>query len=123
MTSTSSCSSRRHPFKREGRRLNLACAGGMNHLRVADDEPITKADDSVRVRSDLIRVCDQDDGNVLSAVEVLEDAHDFGAGAGVEGAGGLVSKQNFRFVDQRTRDGHPLLLSTRELRGEILLPA
>src|ERR1700687_2302361 len=116
MTSTSSCSSRRYPRKRAGRRVNLACAGGMDHLRVADDEPITKADDSVRVRSDLVRVCDQDDGNALSAVEALEDAHDFGAGAGIEGAGGLVSKQDFWFVDQRTGDGHSLLLSTRELR-------
>src|ERR1700680_4862025 len=94
----------------------------MVYRRVADDEPITKADDSVRVRGDLIRVCDQDDGDVPSAVEVLEDAHDFGAGAGIEGAGRLVSKQDFWFVDQRTRDGHPLLLSTRELCGEILLP-
>src|SRR5580704_19101195 len=99
MTSTSSCSSWRHPRKREGRRVHLASAGGMADRPVADDEPVTKANDPVRVRGDLIRVCDQDDGNALSAVEVLEDAHDFGAGMRVQGASGLVSQQDLWFVD------------------------
>src|ERR1039458_202655 len=96
---------------------------GVDDRRVADDKPIPEADDAIRVRSDLVRVCNQDDGDALNAVEPLEDAHDFGAGARVQGAGGLVSKQDFRVVDQRARDGHPLLLATRELRGGGARPA
>src|ERR1700687_781766 len=96
-----STSSLRAPRTCEDRELSHARARWMAHRRVADDEPITKADDPVRVRGDLIRVRDEDDGNALSAVELLEDAHDFGAGAGVQSARGLVSEQDRGVVDHR----------------------
>jgi hypothetical protein len=41
--------------------------------------PVAKTDDSIRVRGDLIRVRNQDDGDALGAVQSLKNAKDFGA--------------------------------------------
>ena len=86
---------------------------GFDHLRVADDQAIAKADDSVRIRGDLIRVGHHHNRDSLSAVQPLEDAHDFGAVMRVQRPGGLVRKKNLGLVDQRARNGHSLLLATR----------
>src|SRR5258707_1297604 len=114
-----SASSSRHPRWSEDRELTFTGAPAAAHWRVADDKPVTKSDDAVRVRRDLIRVGDQDDGYALSAVQLLEDAHDFGASARVQSAGGLVSQQDFRFIDQRPCNRYPLLLAARKLRGKV----
>ena len=54
------------------------------HLLVADDQAIAKADDPTRVSGDFIRVRNHDNRDSLSAVQLLEDVHDFGAVVGVQ---------------------------------------
>src|SRR5256885_4350894 len=53
---------------------------------------------------------------VVQFVENLEDDRFVGL---VEISGGFVGKNNLRLIDQRTRDGHALLLAAGELRGEM----
>ena len=45
------------------------------------------------------------------AAQLAEEREDGLAGGGVEVAGGFVRKDDFRAVDQRARDGGPLLLA------------
>ena len=60
---------------------------------------------------------DDDDGNA-PAIEFLEDAQQFEAGAAVEITGGLIGQEQFRFPHQGTGDGRSLLLSSRQLIGK-----
>ena len=56
-------------------------------------------------------------------VEGIEQVHNVVAGGGVEIAGRLVGQNHMRVVDQSSRDRHPLLLSSRKLRGPVAEPA
>src|ERR1700675_1036496 len=58
---------------------------------------------------------DQDNGDSLLAVQVLEDGHDLDAGARIQRAGGLVGENDLRVVDEASRDRHALLLAAGEL--------
>ena len=59
-------------------------------------------------------------GDAFFPVELLEHGQHFLAGMGVKVAGRLVGKQQRRPVDQRPRDGHPLLLPARQLRWLVM---
>src|SRR6202521_3722018 len=59
-----------------------------------------------------------DDGASL-LVEFAEQAQDDFFVRGVEGAGGLVGKYDFRIVDEGAGDAHALLLASGELRGQV----
>ena len=50
-----------------------------------------------------------------AAVQVVEGAHDLGAGVAVEVAGGLVGQHQRRLADDGPGDGHPLALAARQL--------
>ena len=52
---------------------------------------------------------------VAVLVQALEEAHDFVAGGGVEGAGGLVGQQDRRVVHEGAGDGDALALTAGEL--------
>ena len=65
-------------------------------------------------------VGDEDDGDALGAVELLEHLEDFLAGAGIEVAGRLVGEEHPRPVDQRSGDGHALLLAAGKLRRLVV---
>ena len=52
-------------------------------------------------------------------VELLEEAQHLPAGAGVQGAGGLVGQDHRGVARQRPGDGHPLLLAAGELAGQV----
>ena len=56
----------------------------------------------------------QQDGALLAA-QVLHQLVDFQARLRVEAGGGLVEEQHLRIVEQRQRQGQPLLLSAGEL--------
>lgn len=56
----------------------------------------------------------QNDGDALAVVQLLEDAHDFSVIVRVQGAGGFVGKKNLKGVDQRPRNSYSLLLATRK---------
>ena len=62
--------------------------------------------------------CDQDRG--AEAGDVLEQRRDLPGGLLVQVAGRLVGDQQRRLADHRPRDGHPLLLPSRELVGIVL---
>ncbi len=65
-------------------------------------------------------VRDQDDGQALPLVEVLEDRPDLLAPGRIEVSRRLVGEQDFGPVDQGPGDGHPLHLAVRELAGEAV---
>lgn len=62
---------------------------------------------------------DEDEGLVLLLVQPDEEVHDLPRSLRVEGARGLVSPHDGRLVDQRTGDGHPLLLAAAHLHGKL----
>ena len=51
-----------------------------------------------------------------------QQAHDDGLIHLVQVAGGLIREDQLRLVDQRSRNAHPLLLSTRELGWQMVKP-
>ncbi len=76
--------------------------------------------DPPAVFSDVRLVGHQDDRDALLHVQSLEDAHDLGAGLGIQVAGRLVGQDDARLVDQRPRDGDALLLPAGQLVGPMV---
>src|SRR6476619_1191854 len=66
-------------------------------------------------------MCDDDDGAVL-CMEGIEELEDLGGRLRVQGTGRLVREQQRRSRDERSCDGHALLLSAREL-GRLVVHA
>ena len=58
---------------------------------------------------------DHDDELVLR--NLFQDLHDLHRGIGIQSAGGLVSKEDIRIIDQGAGDGNTLHLSAGELVG------
>ena len=75
-------------------------------------------EDAVGHAHHLAAVGDHDDGLAQLADEPVEEIQDDRRRVGVEGAGGLVGEDQRRVVDQRSRDGDPLLLASGEPVGE-----
>ena len=57
---------------------------------------------------------------VALPVQVLEHPQHLPAGVGIQGAGGLVGKDDGGAAGQSPGDGHPLLLSAGELVGPVV---
>ena len=70
--------------------------------------------------SDVELVGHHDNGDA-GVVELLENAHDFDGRFGVEVAGGLVGQEQLRAVNQGAGNGDALLLSARELVGQVVV--
>ena len=62
------------------------------------------------------------DGHSLVLVQLLEQLHHLDGGLGVEGTRRLVGQDNLGLGNQRSGNGHTLLLSTGELVGIVLSP-
>ena len=62
-------------------------------------------------------VGDEDDGDALVLVELLEHFKDLLAGVGIEVPRRLVGEEHLGAVDERPRDGDALLLAAGELGG------
>ena len=60
-----------------------------------------------------------EDHRVALAVDVLQHSQYLPAGAGVQGAGGLVGQNDRRTAHQGPGDGYPLLLAAGELHGLV----
>jgi len=88
---------------------------------VADYLPVAHDDHALAIGGNVQFVRDHDDGDA-GFVQLLEQAHEFNAGAGVEVAGRFVGEQHFRPADERAGDGDPLLLSARKLAGKVVAP-
>ena len=82
--------------------------------RVHHDDPLAEAGDQSHV------VRDQNDGGSHLAIELLEQLDDLRLHGDVEGGGGFVGDQQFRFVGQAHRDHGPLPHAPRELVRVIL---
>src|SRR4051794_19021618 len=104
------------------RGLSRRCARSCAHHRpVVGDPAVDQPDQPPGVRGDVLLVGDEDDGP-STVVQVVEDAHDVGAGPGVEISGRLVGEYQGRCGDQGAGHGDPLLLATRELVGFVAFP-
>ena len=75
-------------------------------------------DAAVGLARDVRIVSDHQDG-VSRVVQLAEDLDDDGFVGFVEIAGGLIGKDQFRLIDQRSRDGHTLLFAAGKLRGKM----
>jgi hypothetical protein len=62
-----------------------------------------------------------DDRRAL-VVQLMQQLQDLLAGPGIQVARGLVGQDDGRVVDQCPGDGHPLLLSARQLVGPVMHP-
>ena len=64
----------------------------------------------------------ENNGNPFLLVEILKQFHNLNTGFGIEIAGGLIGQNQRRPIDQRARDGYPLLLAAGKLIGEMMGP-
>ena len=80
-------------------------------LLVADDPTVSEIDIAVGIGRDVGLVGDDDRGDALPAIEVLENRHDLDAGARVERSGRFIRENDLRIVHQSARDGDALLLA------------
>ena len=62
----------------------------------------------------------QNNGNPFLLVEILKQFHNLHARFGIEIAGGLIGQNQRRPIDQRARDGYPLLLAAGKLIGQMM---
>src|SRR5579864_2584453 len=104
-------------------RLELRRRGAARRVGpIRYDATVLEADDAGAVFSHLRLVRDENDCNTPFVLQALKNVHHLDAGPAVEIAGWLVRKQNRRGVQQRARDGNPLLLSARQLAGMMAGP-
>jgi len=64
-------------------------------------------------------VRDHDDGHAEGFLDFDEKVHDVFAGGGIEIAGGLIGKKNFRTIDERAGDGGALLFAAGKFGGTV----
>ena len=86
------------------------------------NDAIAHHDVAARVGRDVRFVRHHDDGDA-AVVQLLENSHDFDAGAAVEISGRLVGQQHFRIVDQGARDRDALLLAAGKLTRMMIFAA
>ena len=77
---------------------------------------VLKADLAIAEGGEVFVVGDDDEGDALT-VEFEEEIDDFGAGGGVEVAGGLIGEDNFGVVDDGAGDTDALFLAAGEVVG------
>ena len=89
--------------------------------RIGSDGAIGKADDALAAAGQIHIVGDDDKGGVGASgvffrLPCQQQIDDFGAGGGIEVAGGLVGEDDGGARGQRSGNGDALLLSARKLR-------
>lgn len=88
---------------------------------VAVYQAVADIDDAAGMLGGESLMSDQDDG-MARFIEALEDGHDLDAGLGIQIAGRLVGKDDFRAVDQGAGNSDALLLAAGDLIGEKIQP-
>ncbi len=88
---------------------------GLNHAAVLQVDP------PVGALPHLFIVGHHQDG-VSLFVQLFQNPHDDLFVGRVQVSRGLVGQDDLRLVDQGPRDGHPLLLASRQLRRQMLRP-
>jgi len=87
---------------------------------VFHDHAVAERRRACPVLGDIVFVCDEHHRDVSLPVQLLEDAHHFNAGFRVEVPGGFVCQENRRLVDERSGNGHALLLTAGQLVGMVI---
>src|ERR1019366_1865799 len=111
-------SARARPAVSQGRSAEPAgpadgLVGGMavGDLDVVDDGAVSEPDQPVAAGGDLRVVGSDDDRHLVLAPQPGQQVKDGGGATGVQVAGRLVGEKQVRGVDQRPRDGDPLLFA------------
>jgi len=61
-----------------------------------------------------------ENGGVEAVVQIVDEAEDFGAGVGVEVAGGLVGEEDGRLESEGSGDGDALAFASGKLVGQVV---
>ena len=85
------------------------------------DMSILESNQSLCVERDVRFVSDQHNGDAAFPVELLKHSHDFFGSFAVESSCRLVGKDDGRVAGNGARQGHALLLSTRQLIWKTML--
>ena len=88
-------------------------------LYLSNDLTVRKVDDALGIGSVALRMGHHDDGGTL-VVQLTEQFHHLATVLGVKVAGRLIGQDKFRTGYDGTGDGYALLLTARELTGEVL---
>src|SRR5438128_11710700 len=86
---------------------------------LANNPPVVNPDAASRALGDVDGVGDHDDRAALP-IEILEQRQNLVARPAVESAGGLVSQNERRIVDDRTGDRDALLFAARQLMRPVI---
>ncbi len=86
---------------------------------IGNDPSILQGDRPIRARGEIEVVCDQHQRSLELLVDFLNQLHHTPPRLSVKVAGRLIREQNPRLVGKGPREGHPLLLPPRELRGIV----
>src|SRR5262249_54640941 len=87
------------------------------------DLAVDQSDDPVRAaRRQLFVMSDEDKGRGVLFNVVKNEAHDLSRRLAVEVSGRLVSEDNPRPVDERSRNGDPLTLASAQLSRPMIQP-
>ena len=65
---------------------------------------------------------DDDRGQALIGIQLVQEVHHRGGGGGIEGAGRFIGEQQRRVPDERAGDRHALFLPAREVRRAVVDP-
>ncbi len=87
---------------------------------VVDDQAIPHMEHTIAVGGGFGIVGDHDDGLTEIFVQLAKNFKNGVGAARIEITGGLIGKDDFRFVDECAGDGHALLLATGELGGLVI---
>ena len=91
----------------------------LKRVRVGADHTVAQGDDPVGVKLGELRiVCDHDDKAFFG--NFLQQVHDLNTGVGIERAGRLIGKQNFRVIDKSAGDGDTLHLTAGHLARPLV---
>src|SRR5579859_420825 len=112
---------RQSPDQSSGMSLMIAGSGRRLHA-VVDELPLVDLQHTSGVAGRLGIMGDHHDGLVVALIQDPQQIQNFLGGMTIQVTGRLVANQDGRVGDQGACNGHPLLLSARELAGFVFAP-
>src|SRR5947207_1362261 len=101
----------------DGSHIDLRNKSGV----VAFDQTIPQVYGAPRMWGNVALVRDEND-RVAALIQIFKQRHDLFTGLGIEVASRFVSQNDRGPVHKRTRDGHALALTARELVRPVMNP-
>jgi hypothetical protein len=102
-----------------GSNRGLRIGADFHQLVVSDEGSIYQAEGAVTLGGEGGVVGDQNGGEAVVLLEVLNEAEDVSSGAGVEIAGGFVGQEERGFGDEGAGEDDALLLAAGEFAGTV----